>query len=188
MGEAMARNLPERTGRSLAEWVRLVRATGIQDWKEAKQWLKDNHGLTTMYAYMVAGAALAEHGDYGDEDGLLDAMYHGARAQLRPIHDKLWALAQQLGPDVQLVVCKTYCSFRANTQFAVIKPTTQTALDLGLALPADTPYAGRLLAAKNLGGGERNRHRLRLESLSEVDAEVKRWLTAAYRWDHARRK
>jgi predicted transport protein len=188
MGEAMARNLPERTGRSLADWVRLVKATGITDWKEAEQWLKREYGLTTMYAYMVAGAALATHADYGDEEGLLTAMYAGPRAALRPVHDRLWELAQELGPDVQLVVCKTYCSFRANTQFAVVKPTTQTAVDLGLALDPATPYGGRLEEAKNLGGGERNRHRLRLGSVKEIDAEVKRWLKAAYAWDHQRRR
>jgi hypothetical protein len=167
--------------------VALVKASGIADWKEAKQWLKDNYGLTTMYAYMVAGAALAEHADYSDESGLLDALYGGPRAVLRPIHDKLWELAQGLGPDVQLVVCKTYCSFRAATQFAVVKPTTQTGVDLGLALPPDTPYTNRLVEAKNLGGGERNRHRIRLGSAREIDAEVKRWLKAAYAWDRERK-
>src|SRR5205809_1018829 len=106
---------------------------------------KREHGLTTMYAYMVAGAACEPPGgtDYSDEAKLLAEMYAGPRARLRAIHDKLWQLAQQLGPEVQLVVCKTYCSFRAQTQFAVVKPTTQTGLDLGLALPPETPYTPR---------------------------------------------
>ena len=184
MGEAIVRNLPQRTGRSLAEWVKVVRATGITDWSEAKNWLKENHGLSTMYAYMVAGAAIETGGpDYGDEEGLLSAMYSGAREKLRPIHDKVHAVAMKLGPDVEMVVCKTYISFRAKTQFAVVKPTTQTLVDIAVALPPDTPYTARLIPAANLGGGERNRHRFRVGSVKEVDSEVKAALKAAYEWD-----
>lgn len=187
MLETLGRNLPARTGRSLADWVQIVRASGLTDWRAAEKWLKAEHGLTGMYAYMIAGAALnASMTDYGDEAGLLDALYSGPRAALRPIHDKLRELALKLGPDVELVVCKTYSSFRAKTQFAIVQPTTQSLLDLALALPPDTAPSGRLEACKPMGGGERNRHRLRLSSVREVDAEVKRWLKAAYDWDKQR--
>jgi hypothetical protein len=190
MHAAMERNMPGKTGRTLADWAALVKAAGITDWKKAQEWLKCEHGLSTMYAYMVAGAACEPPGgtDYTDETKLLADMYSGPRAALRSIHDTLWELAQRLGPEVQLIVCKTYVSFRARTQFAVVKPTTQTAVDLGLALPPDTPYGGRLEAARHLGGGERNRHRIRLASVKELDIEVKRWLRAAYDWDITRGK
>jgi hypothetical protein len=189
MHAAMERNLPAKTGRSLAHWVKLVKEAGLTDWKEAQAWLKREHGLTTMYAYMVAGAACEPPNatDYSAEEDLLDALYAGPRAHLRPLHDRLWELAQDLGPEVQLIVCKTYVSFRGQTQFAVVKPTTQAGVDLGLALPPGTPYTERLLEAKNLGGGERNRHRIRLGSVKEIDAEVKRWLKAAYAWDRQRK-
>lgn len=189
MGEAILNNLPQRTGRSLAEWVQLVRAEGCTELQEAKRWLKQTHGLTTLYAYAVASAALQPPGmiDYGDEAGLLNAMYSGARAGLRPVYDTLDKLILALGPEVERVVCKTYTNYRAPAQFAVLKPTTQTGIDLGLALPPDTPYTARLLEAKNLGGGERNRHRLRLGSVKEIDAEVKRWLRAAYQWEKSRK-
>lgn len=187
MLETMGRNLPARTGRSLADWIQIVRAAGLTDWRAAEKWLKAEHGLTGMYAYMIAGAALnTGMTDYGDEPGLLSALYSGPRAALRPIYEKVREVALKLDPDVEEVVCKTYSSFRARTQFAVVQPTTQSLLDLALALPPDTVPSGRLEACKPLGGGERNRHRLRLSSVREVDAEVKRWLRAAYEWDKQR--
>jgi predicted transport protein len=188
MLETMARNLPARTGRSLAEWIEIVRASGLTDCREAENWLKREHRLTGMYAYMIAGAALnVSMTDYGDESGLLDAMYAGPRAALRPIYDKLCAIALKLGPDVEKVVCKTYVSYRAKTQFAVVQPTTQTLVDLALALPPDTVSVGRLEACKPTGGGERNRHRIRLSSVKDIDSEVKAWFKAAYAHDKSRR-
>jgi hypothetical protein len=59
----------------------------------------------------------------------------------------------------------------------VIK-ATPARVDLGLAL-ADIEPGGRLLKAKALGGVERITHRIALETLKNVDAEVVRWLKKA---------
>ncbi|MCC7479365.1 DUF4287 domain-containing protein [bacterium] len=187
MAEAMARNLPLRTGRSLAEWIQTIRSAGLKDWREAEVWLKKEHGLSTMYAYMVAGAAFnTGRADYGDSEALLTALYSGEREKLRPVYEKLRELGLKLGKDVQEVVCKTYTSLRGRSQFAVLQPTTRTLLDLALALPPDTQAAGRLEECRPMGGGERNRHRIRLSSVKDIDAEVKGWLKKAYEWDRQR--
>ncbi len=185
MHAAMKQNLPLRTGRSLGEWIQILREEGLNEINAAEKWLKTTHGLSSMYAGMVAGAALGGPAgiDYGDQMGLLDSLYSGEREKLRPVYEKLRAAGLKLGPEVQEVVCKTYTSLRGNRQFAVIMPTTRTLLDIGLALPPDTVARGRLESCRPVGGGERNKHRIRLSSVKEIDAEVKGWLKAAYDWN-----
>jgi hypothetical protein len=68
---------------------------------------------------------------------------------------------------------------RRSKIFALVKPTTSTRVDLGLALPAIIP-AGRLGKAPSSLGSERITHVIRIGSKKEVDAEVTRWLRAAW--------
>jgi hypothetical protein len=189
MHRRMRDNLAERTGRSMADWIKAIKAAGLSDWREAELWLKKEHGLSTMYAYMVAGAALeGPRGiDYSDSDGLLNSLYKDERAKLRPVYEKIREFGLKLGPEVQEVVCKTYTSLRSRSQFAVIAPTTRDLLDLALALPPDTQPTVRLEECRAMGGGERNKHRFRLRSVKDFDPEVRAWLKTAYDWDTKRR-
>jgi hypothetical protein len=64
--------------------------------------------------------------------------------------------------------------------FAEIKPATNSRIDLGLALGA---FKGRIPARiEAVKGAEGNRitHRIRIESVDEVDDFVTRWLKTAY--------
>ena len=70
---------------------------------------------------------------------------------------------------------------RRKRQFAVMKPTTKTRVDLGLTL-GDVKPVGRLESAGNVGGG-RITHLIKIESTKSIDAEVKRWLKEAYTRD-----
>jgi hypothetical protein len=181
MGEAIARNLPEKTGRTYEQWVALAKKSGPKDRKELVAWLKSEHGLGTVTAKFIAadvsGKSLAD--TYGDEGALLDGMYKDDRAALRPLYDRLAEAARKIAPDVELTVCKTYVGIRSSRrQFAMIKPTTKTRVDLGLALP-DVAPAGRLAKAGSIGN-DRMTHRLEITRAKDVDGEVKRWLKAAY--------
>ena len=83
-----------------------------------------------------------------------------------------------MGKDVELTVCKTYVGVRRARQFAMIKPSTLTRIDLGLALPGSKP-AGRLLKAGSIGN-DRMTHRIEIASKAGIDGEVRQWLKAAY--------
>jgi hypothetical protein len=180
MGDAIKRNLPEKTGRTFEQWVALVRKEGLSGKREIVAWLKSKHGVGHVTAVFIAadaqGKSIAD--TYADSGALLDGMYAGEKAALRPLYDELTGLAQKLGKDVELTVCKTYVGIRRARQFALVKPTTKTRVDLGLALP-DMKPAGRLAAAGSIGS-DRVTHRIPIASLEEIDAEVRRWLKAAY--------
>ena len=50
-------SLPQKTGRSLDEWIRLVKKEGPRSEKERRDWLKTNHGLGTNTAWWIAERA-----------------------------------------------------------------------------------------------------------------------------------
>jgi hypothetical protein len=106
------------------------------------------------------------------------AQYSGAKAHLRPIYDKLAAAAHQLGDDVEFGPRKTYVALHRGKQFAVIQPSTNSRVDLGLRLK-DTPFTERLLPSTNVGGGSLT-HKVALTTPDDVDEEVLAWLKAAY--------
>lgn len=180
MGEAIARNLPAKTGRTFEQWVALLKKDGPDNRKERVAWLKSRHQLGTVTATFIASEAEGRSivDQYADEGALLDGMYSGDKAGLRPLYDELAGMARKLGKDVELTVCKTYVGVRRGRQFAMIKPATRTRVDLCLVLP-DVQTDGRLLKFGSVGG-ERMTHRIGIGAKSEIDGEVKAWLKGAY--------
>ncbi len=58
----------------------------------------------------------------------------GRKIKLRPIYDELLKLGKSLGDDVKACPCKTIVPLYREHVFAQIKPTTNSRIDLGLAL------------------------------------------------------
>ncbi len=176
---AIRANMREKTGKTLEQWVKLVKKDGPDDPKQWRAWLKSEHGLGHVTAGVVAMEAQGKDrvGVYENPDALVDAMYEGPRAELRPIYEALVKAAQKLGKDVQVSPCKTYVALRRHKQFAIVKPA-KTRVDLGLCLAGVEPD-GRLDSSKSRGS-DRITHHIKLGTAKEIDAEVKRWLKAAY--------
>jgi len=179
MGEAIARNLPEKTGKTFDQWVAITRKEGLANRKERIAWLKSEHQLGSVTAMFIAAEAEGRSvvDEYADEGALLEGMYGGDKAALRPLYDELAKTARKVGKDVELTVCKTYVGIRGRKQFAMLKPG-KSRVDLGLALKGVKP-TGRLEAAGSLGN-DRMTHRVRISSKKEIDGEVKGWLQQAY--------
>ena len=174
--------LKEKTGRSLEEWMTLVRKSGPRTEKARAAWLKDTHQLGTNYAKWLAsraeGSSLADY----DPEALVAALYAGGRSGLRPIHDRLLALALALGKDVSVTPCSTIVPIRRKHVIAQIKPATNTRIDLGFALK-DTKPTGRLVDTGGFAKKDRITHRIPIASVAEIDGEVQRWLRKAYEMD-----
>ena len=64
-------------------------------------------------------------------DDMANALYTGAKAALRPIHDRLMAGIEQLGA-YKIAPKKGYLSLRRSKQFAMIGPATNTRVEVGL--------------------------------------------------------
>lgn len=175
----MSDNLKEKTGKSLDQWTKLARGSGRQKHGELVAWLKSEHGLTHGYANLVAHSTFKSDAASQTAAGadLVSAMFEGDKAVLRPIFDVLMEAIRGFGSDIEEAPKKGYLSLRRKTQFATLHPSTKTRFDVGLKLKG-VPAAGRLETA-----GSWNlmvTHRVRLESVKEVDAQLLGWLRQAY--------
>jgi hypothetical protein len=113
-----------------------------------------------------------------DPQDQIDAQYSGKKAALRPIYDRILEVINALGDDISLQPRKSYVAFARRKQFALVKTSTITRLDLGLKFK-EPPISLRLDEAPGLGSGSIT-HKLALASLEEVDQEVVSWLKMAY--------
>jgi predicted transport protein len=164
MYAAIARNLPERTGKSLDEWLEV--AKDRPDGKRTQQieWLM-GFGLGRGQAQTVLYYAQGMDLDYTDKDGLVRNMYKGKHEALFPVYEETRDALMDKWKDVDLHVLKTYVSFNRNRQFLIVRPKGGE-LVLGLALPEDIDD-NRLTPAKNLGS-ERIRWSVGITDASEV--------------------
>jgi hypothetical protein len=168
-------NIERSSGRTMAEWRALARERGLAKHGQIVAWLKAEHGMSHGNANRVALEALREDAPAGaPADDLVAAMYAGPRAGLRPLHDRIVALAQSFGPDVELAPKKAWLSLRRAKQFATVGPASASRLEVCLNL--DTPPTDRLEAPT----GAMLPRRVRLASDEDLDAQFRGWLHEAY--------
>jgi hypothetical protein len=187
--------LKEKSGRSLDQWLALIKKEGPAAETERRDWLKKEHGLGTNTAWWLAERSVGKGGDEDTPEAYLataakyvEAMYSGGKSGLRPIHDRLIAVGRALGKDVRVCPCKTMVPLYRNHVFAQIKPSTQTRIDLGFALgplikEGKAKIPARLMDTGGLAKKDRITHRIPIASVGEIDAEVERWLAKAYELD-----
>jgi len=114
MMEKWVAELKGKTGRSVEEWIALVKKEAPTDEKSRREWLKTKHKLGTNSAWWLAERA---EGKGGDEDTMevylkaavrhVEEQYAGPKEKLRPIFDELLTLGKSLGSDVKACPCKT---------------------------------------------------------------------------------
>jgi len=192
-GVAMVQNwrneLPEKTGRSLDEWVALTRKSGPSTEKERREWLKKEHKLGTNSAAWISERLEGKGTEEDSPEAYLktvsewvEAQYSGARATLRPLYEQLLKLGFSLGKDVKACPCKTMVPLYRNHVFAQIKPSTNTRIDLGFAL-GNMKTPKRLIDTGGYDKKDRITRRIEIRAKADIDDEVKRWLEKAYEMD-----
>lgn len=183
MEDASKKNLIERTGKTLEQWIAIVKKSGPNGAAERGEWLKKEHGHTTNYASWIADCADGKGGaENYDPDKLVDEMFTGKKAGLRPIYDKLLTLGLSIGKDAKACPCQTIVPLFRNHVFAQIKPTTHTRIDMGFALK-DTKPQGKLIDTGGFQKKDRITHRIPITNINEIDADVKKWMKVAYDMD-----
>jgi len=141
MVQKWAAELKAKTGRTLEEWIAGVKKEGPKDEKSRREWLKTKHKFGTNGARCIAERADGKGAEEDTSEEYLktavvyvEEQYAGAKENLRPIFDELLKLGKSLGDDVKACPCKTIVPLYRKHVFAQIKPTTNTRIDLGLAL------------------------------------------------------
>ncbi len=171
--QTMINNMPEKTGKSLEEWISILKAKSFAKHGEAVKFLKAEHGVTHGFANTIV--TLSKKNEDGPDD-LVANQYKGKEGLL-PIYKKLISVVETFGKDVVQTPKKGSVSIIRKRQFALIKPATKTRIDLGLKLKGK-PTTERL---ENSGPfGTMCTHRVRLSSAEEVNDELIEWLKEAY--------
>ncbi|MBK7261504.1 MAG: DUF4287 domain-containing protein [Rubrivivax sp.] len=183
------RNIQGKTGRSIAELHSALAASGLVKHGDKRGWLMAQHALGYGDANLVvtvqgptyaallamldgASTGVASAADDGDP---LGGIYSGAKAHLRPLHDAVMAVIDGFGPFEQAPK-KSYISLRRKKQFAMLGPATKDLIEIGLNVK-DLPPHTRL---KVVPPGGMCPYTVRLGQPGEIDADLKRWLAAAY--------
>jgi hypothetical protein len=174
-------NLKERTGRSLAEWLALLREEGPATEKEQREWLASRHGLPTNTCWWLAERAGRGAADDYAPEAYVEEMFRDKPA-IRPLYDKLLKIALKLGPDVKACPCQTIVPLYRQHVFAQLKPAAKQRLDLGLAL-GDELFTDRLLDTGGRARKDRLTHRVAITRAEDIDDEVRAWLRQAYDLD-----
>ena len=183
--------MPVTTGKSLDQWVALLKKQALPDAKAQKEWLKTTHKLGGTTTSMIADALKGVKPADTDPDAYLvaaaeyvEGMYGGPKSGLRPIHDALIAMALKLHKEVKVCPCQTIVPLYREHVIAQIKPSTKTRIDFGLALKGVTgKIPDRLKDTGGLAKGDRITHAIALSSVDEVDDEVRFWFEKAWELD-----
>ena len=174
-------NIEKRTGKSLAALTQIIKKSGLSKHGELRDMLKRDLGIghgdantLVHYALKSDGKSAAEASGQSETD-LLDAIYTGPKATLRPVHDALMAAINEFGP-FEIAPKKGYISLRRKKQFAMIGPATNTRVEVGLNMK-DVQGTSRLEA---MPPGGMCQYKVRVTQAREVDRELIAWVRRAY--------
>ncbi len=173
------KNIETRTGKSLAELAKIVKASGLTKHGEIRDMLKRDlkmgHGDANTLVHHVLNSAGPASGEGASLDAIVAGYYSGPKAILRPIHDKLMSEIKRFG-DFEIAPKKAYLSLRRKKQFAMVGPATNTRVEVGLNMKG-VPATDRLLALPPKGMCD---YKVNLTAPDQVDATVIGWIRQAF--------
>jgi hypothetical protein len=180
------RNIQARAGKTIAELHAVLAASGLAKTGECRSLLMEQFKLgygdanTVALFYGKPVPALdggpppaAPAADAADDP--LDALYTGAKAPLRALHEAVIRQVRSFG-EFEQAPKKAYVSLRRKKQFAMVGPATKDLIEIGINARDLAPGA-RL---KTMPAGGMCPYTLRIAGPGDIDAELTGWLRAAY--------
>lgn len=179
--QTQLKNIQTKTGKSLDELAAVIKESGLSKHGEIRDMLKRDLGLghgdanTLVHVVLKSDGASAAQAAGASNEDVLDGIYTGPKASLRPIHDRLMAEIGTFGP-FEVAPKKGYVSLRRKKQFVMIGPATNTRVEVGLNMKGVEP-TGRLEAVPP--GGMCN-YKVKVTDAPQVDGELIAWIRQAY--------
>lgn len=124
----MIQNLHINTGKSLGEWIAMIKAQNLNKHGEIIKFSKEQHAFTHGFANLVAhktnesDAASAENAD-----DLIIRLYE-EKEHFRPMHEQIMNSIQSFGNDIEIAPKNAYVSLRRKKQFGIFKSCHQNPL------------------------------------------------------------
>jgi len=179
--ETQLKNIQTKTGKTLDELFTLIRKSGLAKHGEMRDMLKRDLGLGHGDANTLVHVFRQSDGKPGAQttdvplDDVLDEIYAGPKAALRPIHEKVMAAITDFG-SFEIAPKKNYVSLRRKKQFAMIGPATKTRVEVGLNMKG-VEATTRLMA---MPAGGMCQYKVNVTAAEEVDQELLAWIRQAY--------
>jgi hypothetical protein len=174
-------NIQKKTGKSLEELTELIQTSGLSKHGEIRSMLMEKLGLGYGDASMLTQHVLKTDVQIIVQekrltiDDVLDEIYSGPKANLRPIHEKLMNAINQLG-DFEIAPKKGYVSLRRKRQFAMLGPASNTRFELGINIK-NLENDDRLIEQP---AGSMCNYKVRLSEPEQVDETVVSWVRMAF--------
>lgn len=179
--ETQLNNIQTRAGKTLAQLTALVKKSGLTKHGEIRDWLKKELGLghgdanTLTHYVLKSDSAPTAKTTSAMTDDVLAGIYTGPKADLRPIHEKLMSAIQKFG-EFEIAPKKGYVSLRRQKQFAMIGPTTQTRVEVGINMKG---VIGTARLIEQPAGGM-CQYKVNVTDAKEVDKELISWIKQAF--------
>lgn len=172
-------NIQKKTNKTLTELSEMAQKSGLSKHGELRDYFKRELSLGHGDANSLVHALLQSDGTREAQgksnDAVLDEIYNGPKAALRPIHEALMERIQALG-EFEILPKKGYLSLRRKKQFAMLGPATNTRFELGLNAK-DLPTDPRLLEQPK---GSMCNYIIKLTEASQVDDTLIGWVKTSY--------
>lgn len=174
-------NIATKTGKTPEELTTLVADSGLTKHGEIRAMLMRELGLGHGDANALVHFARSSDGQRAaaaqglGTDEVLDGLYTGPKAALRPIHDAFMAAIDDWG-EFEVLPKKGYVSLRRKKQFAMLGPATNTRVELGLNMKG-VPGTERLVEQP---AGGMCQYKVKLSDAGEVDDQLMRWARQAF--------
>lgn len=172
----------EKTGRTLEQWLPVVKASGLSKQMEITNWLKAEHKLNHLQAQLLAGLYLNNGKPvYQNEGVLLDNQFAKCE-EMRPLFNAVSEIILKNFPDTQLIPKKTYVSFTATREFAAIniKPKEiRLGIDLG-----ELTFNETVQKTKLSGPMPRISHMVVITGTNQLDKKLIEYLQLSYNRTH----
>lgn len=176
MDAAVLRNLAERSGLTLVDWITRLEASGpFAKPAEAVAWLKTQHGLGHVTAQILVRKW--KNRDRPTEDDRSIETILGLDGAV--VFDQLVQALRQSIPTLEVMPRKTYVGLGTGRQFAVAVRPKSGAAQLWIGLIAQDKAQAPLPKAPKLGGSDRFIYLLEVESRSDLAGSLAHLRAAA---------
>lgn len=174
--QTMIENLHKNTGKTLQQWIDIVKQQSFSKHGEIIKFLKQQHVFTHGFANLVAHKANeTDAGSAENQDDLITKQYQG-KEHLKPFYDKLMTEISKFGKDIEIAPKNSYVSLRRKKQFATLNPATKTRFEIGINLKGQEAK-GKLEAEKP---NAMCSHKINITDINDIDKEVYEWIKTAY--------
>jgi len=175
--KTMIDNLFKNTGKTLEQWIEIVKQKNFAKHGEIINFLKEEHGFSYGFANLVAHKSKgSDAGSAEDSSELIEKQYKG-KEHFMPIYETLMAEIMKFGNDIEVAPKNAYVSLRRKKQFALLQPATKTRFEIGLIIKGqDAKGVLEVIPAANAMCS----HKINIESERDITSEVLNWIKVAY--------